>query len=106
MEKFSKNTKGITLIALVVTIIVLLILAAVSLNLVAGESGILSRAENASDETIKATAKEEVQLQLADLLAGYYEDKYLNKNTSVQGKSVGKYISEKVKMDIVFPKVK
>ena len=37
-----KSNKGITLIALVVTIVVLLILAAISINLVLGENGIIS----------------------------------------------------------------
>ena len=41
---FSKDKKGITLIALVVTIIVLLILAGVSLNLIAGSEGIIAKA--------------------------------------------------------------
>lgn len=45
-----KKEQGITLIALVITIIVLLILAGVSLSLVAGENGILKRAENARIE--------------------------------------------------------
>ena len=94
MERFSKNTKGITLIALVVTIIVLLILAAVSLSLVAGESGILSRAEKATNETVRGAAKEEVQLELADLLSIYYEEKYPNHNASLAGKTAGEYIKE------------
>lgn len=39
-----KNKRGITLIALVITIIILLILASVSLNLVLGDNGIIERA--------------------------------------------------------------
>ena len=39
-----KNNKGITLIALVVTIIVLLILAGVSIAMLTGQNGILNRA--------------------------------------------------------------
>lgn len=39
-----RRQKGITLIALVLTIIILIILAAVSVNLVLGENGILQRA--------------------------------------------------------------
>ena len=45
-----KNSKGITLVALVVTIIVLLILAGVSLSLVAGGDGIITRASNAANK--------------------------------------------------------
>ena len=40
-----KNKRGITLIALVITIIILLILASVSLNLVLGDNGIIERAQ-------------------------------------------------------------
>ena len=43
----NKN-KGITLIALVITIIVLLILAGVSIAMLTGQNGILSQAQNAS----------------------------------------------------------
>lgn len=41
------NNKGITLIALVITIIVLLLLAGITLNLVLGENGIITRAKEA-----------------------------------------------------------
>ena len=48
MERL-KN-KGITLIALVITIIVLLILAGVSLSMISGENGILSKAQQAKEK--------------------------------------------------------
>ena len=44
------NNKGITLIALVITIIVLLILAGVSIAMLTGENGILHQAQNATSE--------------------------------------------------------
>ena len=47
MEINLKQKKGITLIALVITIVVLLILAAVSLSVIMGDDGILSNAANA-----------------------------------------------------------
>ena len=56
------TNKGITLIALVITIIVLLILAAVSIATLTGENGILTKARTAKEETDKATAKEKVQV--------------------------------------------
>ena len=46
-----KNTKGITLIALVITIIVLLILAGVSIAMLTGDNGILTQAQNAKNKT-------------------------------------------------------
>ena len=60
-----KNTKGnggITLIALVVTIIVLLILAGISIGMLSGNNGILSRSRSAKSETVTATIEEKVKL--------------------------------------------
>ena len=57
--------EGITLIALVITIIVLLILAGVSISLVVGNNGVLTQATNAKEETQKATALEMVELEVA-----------------------------------------
>ena len=57
-----KNNKGITLIALVITIIVLLILAGVTIATLTGENGILTRANEAKKETGKAKAKEQIQI--------------------------------------------
>ena len=61
------RNEGITLIALVVTIIVLFILAGVSLNLIAGSDGILAKATSAVNKTEIARAKEEVELEIANL---------------------------------------
>ena len=58
------RNKGITLIALVITIIVLLILAGVSIATLTGENGILTRANDAKVETEEATAKEKVQVEV------------------------------------------
>lgn len=54
-----KKQKGITLIALVITIIVLLILAAISIATLTGENGILTKAETAKRQTILSTGKKE-----------------------------------------------
>ncbi len=61
--KTIKN-KGITLIALVVTIIVLLILAGISIAMLTGEGGILNRAKEANEKTEMATEKEQRQLAM------------------------------------------
>lgn len=53
-----KGQKGITLVALVITIIVLLILAGVTISLVIGENGIINHAKNAGNEYQKAADKE------------------------------------------------
>ena len=61
IKLIEKNEKGITLIALVLTIIVLLILAGVSIATLTGPNGLLTRANDAKTEMGKAGAKEKVQ---------------------------------------------
>ena len=57
-----KEKQGITLIALVITIVVLLILAGVSIAMLTGDNGILSQAQNAKNQTEKAEDKERIKL--------------------------------------------
>ena len=64
-----KNKKGITLIALVITIIVLLILAAVSIATLTGENGILTRAQDAKTQTGAADEKEAIGLAYNGVMA-------------------------------------
>ena len=56
----TKEMKGITLVALVVTIVVLLILAGVSINTVLGDDGIIQKAKDAAEATKRASAEEEM----------------------------------------------
>jgi hypothetical protein len=63
------KNKGITLIALVITIIVLLILAAVSIATLTGENGILNKAMRASEESKLERYKEEINLIIIDEIA-------------------------------------
>ena len=63
-KKFFKSTKGITLIALVVTIIILLILAGISIAMLTGNNGILSQAGRAKDRTREEGAREKIQLEV------------------------------------------
>ena len=57
-----KNKKGITLVSLVVTIIVLIILAGVSINLTLGENGIITMAKKARENMELAKVDEERKL--------------------------------------------
>ncbi len=57
-----KNQKGVTLIALVITIIVLLILAGVSIAMLTGDNGILTQAKSAKISQIEGQVREEVNL--------------------------------------------
>lgn len=63
-----KKNKGITLIALVITIIVLLILAGVSINAIIGDNGIATRAKDASTKTEIAKEVEQVELARTNIL--------------------------------------
>ena len=65
-----KNTRGITLIALVVTIVVLLILAAVSISMLGGENGIITQAQKSKEATEQAKVQEIVDLTINTLISG------------------------------------
>ena len=67
-----KEKKGITLIALVITIIVLLILAGVSIATLTGENGVLTQASAASEETRAANIQEQVDLWKIDHATNKY----------------------------------
>ena len=62
MKTKIKQEKGITLIALVVTIVVLLILAGVSVNALFGNSGIIQKAQNAQNKMNKATENDQKEI--------------------------------------------
>ncbi len=62
MNNNFKNMKGITLIALVITIIVLLILVGVSIAMLTGQNGILTQAQNAKQTTEESAENEKRQL--------------------------------------------
>ena len=61
-KKIFKSTKGITLIALVVTIIILLILAGVSIAMLTGNNGVLTQAKSAKEKTGEKGEQERVNL--------------------------------------------
>ncbi len=66
-----RNQKGITLIALVITIIVLLILAGVSIAMLTGQNGILTRAEDATDATAVGDVEEATKLAIAAIITDH-----------------------------------
>ena len=77
-----KNQRGITLIALVITIIVLLILAGVSIAMLTGENGILTRAGDAAFETAFATARENIANTINETMTEYYGKVYVDNTTA------------------------
>ena len=72
MKNFVKTNKGITLIALVVTIIVLLILAGISISMLAGDNGILNKVKQAKDATRGGEVQETVALEAANNAGAEY----------------------------------
>ena len=62
MKKLKQKNNGITLIALIVTIIVLLILAGITIATLTGENGIITKAIEAQEQTIIAEEKEKISL--------------------------------------------
>jgi len=86
MIKRIGNTKGITLISLVVTIIVLIILAGVTISMVLGENGIIGRASETAETTKRENARDKVNV----LLGEYQIDKYID------GKTLTEFFEEKL----------
>lgn len=73
-----RNQRGITLIALVITIIVLLILAGVSIAMLTGDNGILSNAQRSSRETAIANTKEKISTAVNEAMTNYYANVYVD----------------------------
>ena len=70
-QKDVKSQSGITLIALVITIIVLLILAGISINTLFGENGVLSKAKMAVKKNEDAKVTEEINMAWASCETAY-----------------------------------
>ncbi len=79
MKKLKRKVKGITLIALVVTVIVLLILAGVAINLTVGDNGLFKRAQNAADTYQDASEREAIELALAGMQIGSMQETGMTK---------------------------
>ena len=87
-KRTKKLEKGITLIALVITIIVLLILAGVSIAMLTGDNGILTKSTEAKETNEQKTAEEQVKIAVAGSYGenGIIDIEELNKNLkSVSG---------------------
>lgn len=57
-----KKSKGITLVALIITIIILLILSGVTISMILGENGIINKAKNAKNNTNRSKFEENVEI--------------------------------------------
>ena len=102
IKNITKNTKGITLIALVITIIVLLILAGVSIAMLTGENGIMNNAKEAKTQTEYKSAEEKVNLAIIKTMAddGQMTVEELRREIERQGGTVtGTAFPVQVQMD-------
>lgn len=89
-----KKNNGITLIALVITIIVLLILAGVSIAMITSQDGILGKAKDAKAKNEIGALMDDIAVKASELQADYYEKAYVDGNASVKAKTVTAYIVE------------
>ena len=74
IKRANKNERGITLLALIITVVIMIILAAVTLNITLGDGGIIDQAKTAAEATVNSAQSEQEQLdsleqELANLLA-------------------------------------
>ena len=84
--KSIKEKNGITLIALAVTIIVILILAAVTISFVLGEDGIINKAKEAANAMNNAVANDQASLnelfnELNDVMNGWRKRRFKYRDT-------------------------
>ena len=89
-----RNQRGITLIALVITIIVLLILAGVSIAMLTGENGILNKASKSASETNVAADKEVAITDLNAAYTAYMDAKYATSSSAADIKAFNVWINE------------
>ena len=69
MQNILRNKKGITLVSLVVTIILLLILAGVSIRTLGGENGLITKTKIAKEENLKSEYKEKLTIAKTEAIA-------------------------------------
>ena len=91
-----KKNKGITLIALVITIIVLLILAGVAIAMLSGENGILKKAAESKTKTEQAQKEEDTTLTDMEMTTNFLTNNvsYKIKNGYMTGFTVGDKVSD------------
>ena len=74
MKKFKRQNEAITLVSLVITIIILLILAGITIATLTGENGLFVRAQRAKIKSQLASAKEEVSLAITAKISENYDN--------------------------------
>ena len=90
----NRQNKGITLISLVITIIVLLILAAITLSVILGDDGIMQKAKEAKEKTEAAKDLEDIQLNLGEA----FINKWVESNSTQYDDLINEIMSSDVKL--------
>ena len=93
---FKKGNKGITLIALVITIIVLLILAGITIAQITGQDSAPEKAAQAKIENDRGAAKDAATMLVTEKIQGYYEEKYEKTPATTTATNQLEYIAEKL----------
>lgn len=93
-----KGNGGITLIALVITIIVLIILAGISIAMISGQDGILNKAGNAAAANQLGAAKDKCNLLATEAVQETYESVYVNQDAA--SSTINTTIVSKIKTKI------
>lgn len=78
------NDRGITLVSLVVTIIIMLILAGVVITLALGNNGLIGNAKEAKKETIIAQEKEQIKISYASAVINKLEEEITESDLQIQ----------------------
>ena len=88
-EKQLRNQRGITLVALVVTIIVLIVLAGIAISMTVGDNGIFTKAKEAKRLQITSEAKEKIGAEILDA-----QVEAVQKNETLQQSKVEEIIAK------------
>ena len=91
-----KGNRGITLIALVITIIVLLILAGVAINSIMGQDSAPQKAADARMENDKGAARDAATIKAAEYVQKYYDEKHVQGNEELIGMTAGEYVAQEM----------
>ncbi len=92
----SKFNKGITLIALVITIVVLLILAGITLATLTGENGLFARAKEAKDKTEEGIAREIIITKIYE-----YQSNNISENKDITLEGLKIFLSEDIEIQYI-----
>ena len=99
ISKKGREESGITLIALVITIILLLILATISIAIVTGDNGIISKAREAQIATIQAEEKEQIILAYNAAVTFKYADGTYTVDKGISATELEDQLVDKQKVD-------